>query len=306
MDVRRNWQPPRPVGRRRADHTAIVGCDLFVDGVAVESPGSSADLAGLYEQARAREGAFVWLDLHDKEPGPKVHGESGLDPSKAPADLGTDGNGEPDPDFPVPDPDGEQPGDDDGGGSDPVASDEPSMFDLFPATAWAVLAVLAVAALLAAAARARRLGTPVHEPLPVLVPSTETVTGRGRLYERSRDRGAALAVLRRAARDRITHALDLPPDAEREVLLPAIVAQTGFDAAQVDAVLGLGAGDTWTEERSDEGRWHPQKPRGPRERSERIGQSPDPETNDDLVHLAAALEILVDTVTRIPEGEPRD
>jgi magnesium transporter len=65
VDVRRNWQPPQPPGRRRADHTAIVGCDLFVDGVAVESPGSAADLAQLYERARAQDGAFVWLDLHE-------------------------------------------------------------------------------------------------------------------------------------------------------------------------------------------------------------------------------------------------
>jgi len=65
LDVRRDWQPPRPAGRRRADHTAIVGCDLFVDGVAVESPGSAADLARLYEQAHARDGAFMWLDLHE-------------------------------------------------------------------------------------------------------------------------------------------------------------------------------------------------------------------------------------------------
>ncbi len=139
------------------------------------------------------------------------------------------------------------------------------MFDLFPTAAWTVLALLCVAALLAAAARARRLGAPVPEPLPVLVPTTETVTGRGRLYERSRDRGAALAVLRRAARDRITHALDLPPDAGRDTLVPAVVAQTGFDINHVDVLL--------------------------------FGTHP--ETNEDLVHLAAALEILVETVTRI-------
>ena len=65
LDVRRDWQPPRPAGRRRADHTAIVGCDLFVDGAGVESPGSAADLAALHERARAQDGAFVWLDLHE-------------------------------------------------------------------------------------------------------------------------------------------------------------------------------------------------------------------------------------------------
>ncbi|GIJ52989.1 DUF4350 domain-containing protein [Virgisporangium aurantiacum] len=209
----------------------------------------------------------VWLDLHGDEPGPKVHDKNaqGLDESPAPADLGP---GSPDPDFPVPDPDGTQEGEADQPDEDEreqAGSSGPSVFDLFPAAAWTVLALLCVAALLAAAARARRLGAPVPEPLPVLVPTTETVTGRGRLYERSRDRGAALAVLRRAARDRITHALDLPPDAERATLVPAVVAQTGFDPGQVDTLLF----------------------------------GPDPETNEDLVHLAAALEILVETVTRI-------
>src|SRR5688500_2728712 len=63
LDARRTWQPPRATGQRRADHTAIVGCDLFVDGVAVESPGSAADLGRLYEKAREQDGAFVWLGL---------------------------------------------------------------------------------------------------------------------------------------------------------------------------------------------------------------------------------------------------
>ena len=42
-----------------------MGCDLFVDGIAAESPGSAADLAGLYERARQQENSFVWLDLHE-------------------------------------------------------------------------------------------------------------------------------------------------------------------------------------------------------------------------------------------------
>ncbi|MEU8819087.1 magnesium and cobalt transport protein CorA [Actinoplanes sp. NPDC048796] len=65
MEGRRVWQPPRPAWRGRADHTAIVGCSLFVDGVEVESPGPAADLAQLYERARERDGAFVWLGLHE-------------------------------------------------------------------------------------------------------------------------------------------------------------------------------------------------------------------------------------------------
>jgi magnesium transporter len=60
VDAREAWQP-----RRRADHTAIVGCDLFAGGAAVESPGSTADLEQLHERAREQPGAFVWLDLHE-------------------------------------------------------------------------------------------------------------------------------------------------------------------------------------------------------------------------------------------------
>lgn len=65
MDAKPSWQPLQPAGRRRADHTAIVGCGLFVDGVVVESPGAAADLARLHEKAREQDGAFVWLGLHE-------------------------------------------------------------------------------------------------------------------------------------------------------------------------------------------------------------------------------------------------
>lgn len=252
--------------RHRATTLTLVGsADPFRNDRIGEHGNARLAVGLLVEKARV-----VWLDLHGEEAGPRVLDATGLDESPAPADLG---RGSPDPDFPVPDPDGTDPGEPEPG-QPPVAeeSDGPSTFDLFPATAWTVLALLAVAAVLAAAARARRLGAPVPEPLPVLVPTTETVTGRGRLYQRSRDRGAALAVLRRAARDRITHALDLPPDAERDTLLPAVVAQTGFDGDDVDTLLF----------------------------------GPDPETDDDLVHLATALDTLVTVVTGIPEGEPRD
>ncbi len=212
----------------------------------------------------------IWLDVHRNEPGPRYRDQDGLDQSPAPAELG---RGSPDPDFPVPDPEGTDPGEDLEPG-DPGASggDESSMADLFPAAAWTVLALLAVAAVLAAAARARRLGTPVMEPLPVLVPATETVTGRGRLYQRSRDRGAALGVLRRTARERIIHAFDLPPDTDRSALVRTIAERTGIPADEIDALL----------------------------------YSREPETDEDLVATAAAVETLVAAVTRIPEGEPRD
>jgi len=56
--------------------------------------------------------------------------------------------------------------------------------------------------------RARRLGPPVPEPLPVLVPAAEAVTGRGRLYERISAREASLDALRSAVISRLARVLD--------------------------------------------------------------------------------------------------
>jgi hypothetical protein len=83
-----------------------------------------------------------------------------------------------------------------------------SLFGSFPAQLWAVLLLLLLAATLLGIAQARRLGPPVAEPLPVLVPAAETVTGRGRLYHRIRARQASLDTLRAAAVARLARALD--------------------------------------------------------------------------------------------------
>jgi hypothetical protein len=65
-----------------------------------------------------------------------------------------------------------------------------------------------VTAVLLAVARARRLGPPVAEPLPVIVPASEAVTGRGRLYERIAAREATLDAIRGAAITRMAHVLN--------------------------------------------------------------------------------------------------
>jgi hypothetical protein len=92
------------------------------------------------------------------------------------------------------------------------------VFDAFPRGLWAVLLVLGVAAVLLAFARGRRLGGPVAEPLPVLVPASEAVTGRGRLYQRAQAREATLDALRASAVRRIAKVLlpfGPPPPAGR-------------------------------------------------------------------------------------------
>jgi hypothetical protein len=218
----------------------------------IDEHGNSALAVGLLAGAHR----VVWLDVHKPEPGPEFTGRVDPDP-----EAGSVGPGGPGPGGPVagdPDPEGRSPAEDSG----------PSLFDLFPAAAWAVLALVLLAALLAAVARSRRLGAPVPEPLPVLVPSTETVTGRGRLYQRSRDRGAALAVLRVAARERLAKLLDQPADVPGLTLAAAVAAHTGDDPETVHDLL----------------------------------YGPAPQSDEELVASAAALEELIGAVTQVPTG----
>lgn len=83
-----------------------------------------------------------------------------------------------------------------------------STIDAFPSWLWAGLLLAALVAFLLALARARRLGPPVAEPLPVVVPAIEVVTGRGRLYDRADARGPTLDALRSAAISRMAKVLN--------------------------------------------------------------------------------------------------
>lgn len=111
-----------------------------------------------------------------------------------------------------------------------------------PPVLWAALVLAALLALLAALVGGRRLGPPVPEPLPVLIPATETVTGRGRLYERIRAREATLQTLRQAAIRRIAPALNPlagpndPPPALADLIV-RVAARTAIPAETVANVL---------------------------------------------------------------------
>jgi hypothetical protein len=182
---------------------------------------------------------LVWLDLRRSEPPPGVVSEA-PDPNRpaAPPSLGTGGS--PDPDFPLPAGDGGGNGSGGGGGGGTPRGSGGSPPLPVPPRFWAVLALVAAAVLALALARARRLGPPVGEPLPVLVRGVETVTGRGRLYRRAKARGPALAALRTAALHRLLPVLDLPDasgEPEPSTVVSALAERTGWDADRVDAVL---------------------------------------------------------------------
>ncbi|MFF3865650.1 DUF4350 domain-containing protein [Micromonospora sp. NPDC001898] len=183
-------------------------------------------------------GRVVWLDLDG--PAPPPPGPGGTGGPSWPADregsgrgTGTDG----------------PPGGGDGGpgtsggnrGDEGSAADgqpPPSpLWAAFPAWFWALLTQLALAALLLVLWRARRLGPPVAEPLPVAVRSAETVLGRARLYQRARARGPAADTLRSAALARLLPRLNLPADPPPDAVAAAVAARAGGTAAQAHDLL---------------------------------------------------------------------
>jgi hypothetical protein len=184
----------------------------------------------------ARSPRLIWLDLHRREapprydPNPRLSGEP-----DAPASLGP---GSPDPDFPMRGTQDPAPGATPPPGGQLGTGDEPNpLLRAFPRWLFAAVALLALATLFLALARARRLGAPVTEPLPVFVRATETVEGRGRLYQRAKARAPALHALRTAARERLAHLLDLGPNPGREALVAAAAAQSGWAPQLVDETL---------------------------------------------------------------------
>jgi hypothetical protein len=112
-----------------------------------------------------------------------------------------------------------------------------SLFQEIPGAAYLVTLQLFVAAGLAALWRTRRLGPLVAEPLPVVVRASETVEGHGRLYRSRRSRGRAAAVLRDAARHRITSRLALPAGADASTVSAGVAAVTGREPGAVQAIL---------------------------------------------------------------------
>jgi uncharacterized protein DUF4350 len=140
------------------------------------------------------------------------------------------------------------------------------LFTDYPEPLQVALALAALLALLLSLARARRLGPPVSEPLPVAVPAAEVVAGRGRLYQRTQGRGVALSALRAAAMPRIVRGLGLPPapPPEPETVVQAAAARTGLPPDRVRHIL----------------------------------YGPDPDNDEDLMNAVAALDALVTAVTQ--------
>lgn len=119
----------------------------------------------------------------------------------------------------------------------PGPGEDGGFSDVWPVWTGPVIALLGIAVVLLAAARGRRLGRLVREPLPVVVRAVETTESRGRLYRRSGDRSRAAAVLRLATRERLGRRLAVPVAAGDAVLVDAVARATGVDPLNVARAL---------------------------------------------------------------------
>jgi uncharacterized membrane protein YgcG len=266
---------------RNGEVIAVGAADPFRNDRIDEHGNAEFALGLLAEQPRV-----VWLDVHEREPGPQVDpnaspGADGVPPSLAPGGSG-DGSG-----------DGSGSGDGNGGtgghgsggasgeptggssesdgGTQAAGPEPPSLFDALPDWFWAMLLGALVLGLLLALYAARRLGPPIPEPLPFTVRGAETVLGRARLYQRAGAMLSGAQTLRRATGPQIAVALGLPPTAEAAELAAAIAARHGGDPAEYLAVL---ADDL-------------------------------PKKDVDLVALTARLDALLTMVSTPPQGETR-
>jgi hypothetical protein len=232
----------------------------------------------------------VWLDLRHGEPPPGVVSEP-PDASRpaAPPSLGTGGS--PDPDFPTPAGANDGGNENPGNGAPPDAGSNESPPLPVPPQFWAVLAMLAVAVVALAFARARRLGPPVTEPLPVLVRGVETVTGRGRLYRLAKARGPALKALRAAALQRMMPVLDLPAE-------PGAPGRGSSGGRDGSGPAGMPAPSTVVSAVAERTGWDA-------DRVEDLLYGPEPKTDAKLVQAVHDLDALVrDALTDAHEGGP--
>ncbi|MBE1487318.1 DUF4350 domain-containing protein [Plantactinospora soyae] len=251
--------------RWRGNDVVVVGASDPFRNDRIDEAGNTALAAGLL----SAHNLVIWLDLDGPEPPPPYHPDGELGPwSPMP--------GEPTP-FDAGDPNGQR-GNGSGEDEEPRPSqranppDQPNpLWDAFPPWFWALLVQLAVAVLLAMLWRARRLGPPVTEPLPVTVASAETVFGRGRLYQQARAYGPTADTLRAATLHRLLPAFNLPPDTGPDEVAGAVAARTGWSRADAYHLL----------------------------------YGPAPTTNQELLDLARALDVLSGLLAHPPTDPPR-
>ncbi|MCB2413590.1 DUF4350 domain-containing protein [Demequina sp. TTPB684] len=115
--------------------------------------------------------------------------------------------------------------------------DIPASTDFLPPGTGNAVFALVLAMFVVALWRARRFGPLVHEPLPVVIRSSESTRGRARLYRSAGASGRAAASLRASAATRIGARIGVPRSASKAALIAATARAAGRSAAEVEAIL---------------------------------------------------------------------
>ncbi|HSK24535.1 MAG TPA: DUF4350 domain-containing protein [Egicoccus sp.] len=111
------------------------------------------------------------------------------------------------------------------------------LLDLVPPRVWHGLGLLGLAAVLAAVAAGRRLGPPVAERLPPVLPASELAHSLAGLLQRTGRPADAAATLRRHARRRVAAATVGGADLRHEDLVALAVDRLGLDPDIAAAAL---------------------------------------------------------------------
>ncbi len=113
----------------------------------------------------------------------------------------------------------------------------PTLGELTPVWLTPAMLLLALVAVAAGVWRGRRMGPLVIENLPVVVPASETMEGRARLYEKSSARSRSLDALRIGTIGRLAAACALPRSATVDEVAGAVASLVGADLHSVRALL---------------------------------------------------------------------
>lgn len=118
-----------------------------------------------------------------------------------------------------------------------VGDGDTGLIELVPPRVWHGLGLLVLAAILAILAAARRLGRPVAERLPPVLPASELANSLAGLLQRARRPASAAATLRRHARREVASATGASPGLPAPTLVRLAVDRLGVDRATAERAL---------------------------------------------------------------------
>ena len=121
--------------------------------------------------------------------------------------------------------------------SDLSGEGAPTIAELTPEWLSLVLGLLMLVFIAAAVWRGRTLGPLVVENLPVIVPASETMEGRARLYQKASARLRALDALRIGTISRLAQACGVSQTAGADEVAAVAASVTGRNHAEVNALL---------------------------------------------------------------------